>query len=91
LGLAIGVVITKALIARSDRFEILQEKTEIQIDTKKKKKGEELFFADRDTEGLLRINLRYIDTFLRWGCGKTLLNMGLFPNAKDIREMNPKP
>ena len=36
--------------------------------------------------GVQRINLRYIDNFLRWGCGRALLEMGLFPNTKEITE-----
>jgi len=48
--------------------------------------SESAFFADKDAEGCIRINLRYIDNFLRWDCGRVLLEMGLFPNAKEISE-----
>jgi len=44
------------------------------------------FFADKDSEGLLRINLRFVDNFLRWECGRALLAMNLFPNTKEITE-----
>ena len=44
------------------------------------------FFAPRDPSGNLAINLRFIDNFLRWECGRLLLSMGLFPNAQEISE-----
>ena len=44
------------------------------------------FFAQRDKSGNLAINLRFIDTFLRWDCGRLLLSMDLFPNTQEITE-----
>ena len=44
------------------------------------------FFADKDAHGDLRINLRFVDNFLRWECGRHLLAMELFPNTKEITE-----
>lgn len=44
------------------------------------------FFARRDTEGNLRLSTRFIDTFLRWECGRYLLGLGLFPNVQEITE-----
>ena len=44
------------------------------------------FFAPRDKDGNLSINLRFIDSFLRWDCGRLLLGMGLFPNTQEISE-----
>ena len=44
------------------------------------------FFAARDADGNLAINLRFLDTFLRWDCGRLLLAMGLFPNSQEITE-----
>lgn len=35
-------------------------------------------------EGLRRLD--YVDRLLRWDCGPTLLEMGLFPNCKEITE-----
>ncbi|CAK0838251.1 unnamed protein product [Prorocentrum cordatum] len=34
----------------------------------------------------LRMKLKYLDLFLRWDCGSDLLQMGLFPNAKEVTE-----
>ena len=48
--------------------------------------GDPRFFADKDGSGLLRVNPRLIDTFLRWECGRTLLSMNLFPNVQEITE-----
>lgn len=44
------------------------------------------FFAPRDKAGNLSINLRFIDIFLRWDCGRLLLDWGLFPNTQEITE-----
>jgi hypothetical protein len=44
------------------------------------------FFAARDADGSLAINPRLLDTFLRWKCGRVLLEMGLFPNVQEITE-----
>ena len=44
------------------------------------------FFAHRDAEGNLRLSTRFIDTFLRWECGRYLLGLGLFPNVQEITE-----
>ena len=44
------------------------------------------FYAQSDAKGLLPMNLRFVDTFLRWECGKHLLGLGLFPDAKEISE-----
>ena len=44
------------------------------------------FFAMRDTDGNLTINPRFVDTFLRWECGRYLLGLGLFPNTQEITE-----
>ena len=44
------------------------------------------FFATKDPDGNLRINTRFIDMFLRWGCGRHLLGLGLFPNVQEITE-----
>jgi len=44
------------------------------------------FFVEKDAEGCLPINLRFVDTFLRWRCGRELLAMELFPNTKEITE-----
>lgn len=44
------------------------------------------FFAPRDAAGNLAINPRFIDTFLRWECGRFLLGLGLFPNVQEITE-----
>ena len=44
------------------------------------------FFAARDADGNLAINPRLLDTFLRWNCGRVLLEMGLFPNVQEITE-----
>jgi len=48
--------------------------------------GDPRFFAAKDADGLLRINTRLIDTFLRWECGRALLSMNLFPNVQEISE-----
>ena len=48
--------------------------------------GDPRFFAAKDSSGLLSINPRLIDTFLRWECGRTLLGMNLFPNMQEISE-----
>jgi hypothetical protein len=48
--------------------------------------GDPRFFAAKDASGLLSINPRLIDTFLRWECGRTLLGMNLFPNMQEISE-----
>lgn len=48
--------------------------------------GDPRFFAAKDKEGLLCINTRLIDTFLRWECGRMLLNINLFPNTQEISE-----
>jgi hypothetical protein len=39
------------------------------------------YVADVDAAGLLRIDLKHVDTFLSWRCGRELLAMGLFPGA----------
>ena len=44
------------------------------------------FFAHRDSEGNLRLSTRFIDSFLRWECGRYLLGLGLFPNVQEITE-----
>ena len=44
------------------------------------------FFADTDETGLARCSLRLLDCFLSWGCGRHLLGLGLFPDAKEITE-----
>ena len=44
------------------------------------------FFAAKDEHGLLPLNPRFLDSFLRWECGRTLLGMNLFPNAQEITE-----
>ena len=39
------------------------------------------FVADVDENGVLRCDLKYVDTFLGWHCGQQLLAMGLFPGS----------
>ena len=44
------------------------------------------FFASRDENGLLAMDLSLVDAFLSWEGGRELLCMGMFPNSKEISE-----
>lgn len=67
-------------------------KRELQIhrkaapDAKREQPLNPRFFAPRDASGNLAVNLRFVDTFLRWECGQALLGMNLFPNTQEITE-----
>ena len=76
------------LFARSRVRCVIIEDTAECKPKKRKQHADELpqFFAKRDGSGNLSINLRFIDNFLRWECGRRLLSMGLFPNAQEISE-----
>ena len=43
-------------------------------------------FYAKSADGLLPCSLRFVDRFLRWECGRHLLGLGLFPDAKEISE-----
>ena len=86
LGLAVGLFAARSRFVATQNAPKRHPKPTAQERKRPGQPKPEAFFGDKDEDGLLRIDLRYIDTFLRWGCGKTLLEMGLFPNAKEITE-----
>lgn len=44
------------------------------------------YYVQKDAQGLLPVNLRLVDRFLSWECGRFLLGLGLFPDTKEISE-----
>ena len=83
---AFGAVVGLWRYLRHRDYSLTSPESKDTVDIAEEEVTPAQFFADKDADGLIRINLRYIDTFLRWGCGRELLAMGLYPNAKEISE-----